>query len=559
MPNLPITRPLQNQRSNSANTNYNLQATQGNGSQRSQPSRTVQAAGAQNSMRNSTPQNRIAQNNSLIDRLPVSISSQINHWLADKARIALAPPTSQPHHGLNEKATNTCYIHTGIQLLKQCLHSRPLSVTDARDQINKLIMRKAEAVGVSPEAFCDLLNLNENARVGLLRRLNGTNEASLKDSAVLQITHNVRKLQNIFGNNPGALTPEEQAFVIDELDTIASSEIEGRNNRANLFTQPTAQHIQRHVKAQLDRKTNYRTAAEESALKVLSSFQEELLKLQYLDKVLHIIDGALLNQNLRTQLLNHIAENIELLGVATPNQQGDAGEFASKILELYNQFISTTSNESKEVIHKGYADVTHRMMQYTESPVDSTEYQEMTGSIITTIDNVLTHCRNNRTPLQLQSIINVRLEGGYHASEPTERQNIFPNPMSRASMESKGLSKLPEQINLGIERKTVDFTSNPPRYVANNEPIALNSLKSVPLSFPIYDQRSGAFSNQSANYGITAFSVHSGTDNAGHWQAYSKSRNGTWHCMNDNIVTAVSEQHALNKARVASTFVLKRW
>lgn len=559
MPNLPITPPLQNQRSNSANTNYNLQATQGNGSQRSQPSRTVQAAGAQNSMRNSTPQNRIAQNNSLIDRLPVSISSQINHWLADKARIALAPPASQPHHGLNEKATNTCYIHTGIQLLKQCLHSRPLSVTDARDQINKLIMRKAEAVGVSPEAFCDLLNLNENARVGLLRRLNGTNEASLKDSAVLQITHNVRKLQNIFGNNPDALTPEEQAFVIDELDTIASSEIEGRNNRANLFTQPTAQHIQRHVKAQLDRKTNYRTAAEESALKVLSSFQEELLKLQYLDKVLHIIDGALLNQNLRTQLLNYIAENIELLGIAERNQQGDAGEFASKILELYSLFISTTDSESREVIHKGYAGVTHRMMQYTESPVDSIQYQEMTGSIFTPIDSTLTHCRNNQTALQLQSIINTRFEAEYHASEPITGQAIFPNPAPMASIESTGLSKLPDKINLRVERKTGDFTRTPPVYRRNGEPFSLNSLSNVPLTFPIYDQHSGAFSNQSGNYGITAFSVHSGTDNSGHWQAYSKNRNGNWYCMNDNSVTAVSEQHALNKARMASTFVLKRW
>lgn len=391
-------------------------------------------------MRASSNVLRLKQPDSLINRLPATMSAMLKDWLHDIANIAALPATEHPDYGLDDDSENTCFIHTGMQLLRKKLTSSAPSVTDIKGQVEALICHNAAAIEVSPEQYCDLLNMDKAGQLKALRSFHKVDEGQVKERVASKIASAVHGLHAVFGPNTERLTPEEQAFILDEIEEAVDGLISGHSARATLYTLGNKSDIKDAVLAVLNDIPDYRSSEENKTLNRLAYFDAELRKLICLNNVLTVLAGPHLPQNAKSYLLNAIADNVELLNVAEVGEQGDAGEFCAKIAELYYQHIGTLNTNSREVIQNRYTGLTNRIAYWAQQDNDTgITSQDISANISAPMSAISKSLEDNNTSLTLQHILDTRFAPESHPSSTIDGVAQFSKAMRMGLQRSIGL------------------------------------------------------------------------------------------------------------------------
>lgn len=527
---------------------------------------------------------------SALSLLPQGIQRAVQQWCSCKAHLAQLAPTSQPSLGLDEPSANTCYIHTGLQLLRKSLPQAPLSTAAFEQKLEQLIESNAQSRGLSPSQYNALLNLSPPERLDAFRAYRQTDGQTEKVKVANTIARRIVTLQSVFGATPGALTPAEQGFVLNEIEDIAANEGLTPNQREQLYCLPDADAMLDQIKNWLDQQIPYQSHRERQTLSELNAFETELSKFIYLDAALTVKNGDRLPTAELAQLLEYLAEQVGLLGIAEPGEQGDAGEFAAKITELCEQYYPAQPSEdqqdekSTEVIQSQYHGATDRMQQWanqrneptkgTAGPLSSETdvittltRQDIGHTVALAMSNLDANLGKDQTPLTLQDVITARFMSEHFPQRDLQRQPLreavqdasgFSQAQYVPVTKTLGLAQLPDQLNIRVDRRNMTFQRGRIVHGKDNRPFTLPSLQAITLDLPIYQAKESRFVTTEARYDITGFSVHSGSARSGHWIAYTQAQDDQWFRLNDGHTTPVSEKAAYVAAAQASSYVLVR-
>lgn len=498
--------------------------------------------------------------------IPKNIKKFASNWKASKEVFDNAETNiddDKKHLGLNADATNACYIHTGIQLLRMMLpDAKPLAANDIEKTINNLISKNAKEIGVNDKQFIELLQLSQDDRLAELRKIKGKTENDVKNDVTEAMGEEIFDLQLMLGSDCERMSDQEKIFIVDQMETIAGYEIEGYENLINLYMHENPINMETAIRNILDSKPNYKSKDESNALNILRDFNDTLNKLHYLDAVLTVKDGKQAQSN----LLDHIANEVDLTNVsATTGEQADAGEFAARIIQWRNELLP--SND-KEYDFK-------KIEKRTNTEADGSGSQKIDNYLIlhSSPDNIQEHdtartifaasqLANSEEDkdLTFQRIINEHLKPyEFNPKNHGEDQNDvkrsfgvkgFEQPEKPALSKYYGFSTIPELFSVRVDRTGIDGK--------NDRKFNLDKLDNIELELPIFDANNtkNPFKKETINYAITGFSVHSGDADKGHWLTYRLIDN-KWYKFDNSSVSEPKEVDALEEAKNASSLILK--
>jgi hypothetical protein len=503
----------------------------------------------------------------LLGRLPETYSRLLNCWLVGKKRISQTPRSAKLSLGLNEGHANTCYIHTGIQMLRKSLDAPALTHQDAESLIERVIARASARAGVSPAQFCELLHLAPNDRLNALRALRGYTEHLEKVHVTKQIVTHIQSLQGIFGKQINKLTAEEKGLILNEIEQVASGQIISQDARAALYRLTDGKRLAAAIRQHLDNQPQYISNHERQALTIVQNYGTELRKLVYLDTVLTLKQGANLPNRERQQLLAYLAKNVETLGGASVGEQGDAGEFSAKITELYQDFFpeknSAGNGNYHEIVQTQYHGTTAKMMRWAQKSqqqpsLNSVKPQDMANTVFLPMAAAVDQFNHPSEPITLQRVIDLRFATERHTSRDFAIRGPFQGAKHLALSKQFGFAALPARFSIRVDRKSMNFINGFLVEQRNNRQFDLNTLRNIPLHLPVFDANKNRFEITAAAYNVVGFSVHQGGSSGGHWFAYVKLNDGQWACINEGSVSIVNSDEALGAATSASSFNLER-
>lgn len=498
-----------------------------------------------------------------LNALPSASQRLINRILQEKLNLVQAPKAEQRNLGLMQVSIgNSCYINTGIQLLRNFLPEKnPISPAELMDKMNGYFVDALQASRLSDQQFSVLVKLAPASRVQAIKSLRVNQINADKETLANNLAEKLIQLRRHFGATPEesecALILEEIQEVINEVAPGAiSSDDQGRLYGA-INGGTTADGLRPIVMGLLEQNESFKTRRQVALLNTLEDFSTKIMELMYLEAVLEVKSGDVYDRRDLRNFLDIIADNVDLLGINTVRgQQGSANEFCLKFLEMLQRHYPRETGLF-EVVQKTYiASVTDKMERWADVAGSDNARRKPTIETRLVGDAIAENAQaiDSVKVASLQDICDARFK--LRTSDGLRKESIenFGISQSPAIEERSGLKSVPQNLILSLERRRLDEAGE---HIDRRVFSVGDRLDQIELSVDVYDDALGDFVTKRQSFKCSAFATHQGgaRGNCGHWVSFINQDN-QWYLVNDHRVTQVDEASVSQASTEASVWVL---